>query len=212
MTPKIEPTTDGCQIPCLQGIAAGPAPVTHESWLRRLKLAVRRRLSPEGERAFKQKTNALMNQIGRLTGRGVRPPAVEEATPGGKEAKALQAGDRVRVRSQEEIERTLNHWRQLKGCAFMPEMQEVDETLIKKATIVVDSREACLNEAGDIIKSNAEMDAEIGEIVNGLKPSRQSEEEITFFKSVGLAVQDAAATAFVLKEAEEKGLGNRFKL
>ena len=91
---------------------------------------------------------------------------------------------------------------------FVPEKREVDTTTIQRANrIVVDSREACLEEAGDLIIPNAQIDAEIGEIVNGDKLGRQSEDEITFFKSVGVAVQDAVAGAAVLAEAEAKGLG-----
>ena len=53
---------------------------------------------------------------------------------------------------------------------FVPEKREVDTTTIRRANrIVVDSREACLEEAGDLIIPNAEVDAEIGEIVNGDK-------------------------------------------
>lgn len=91
---------------------------------------------------------------------------------------------------------------------FVPEKREVDTATVTRANrIVVDSREACLEEAGDLIIPNAQIDAEIGEIVNGDKQGRQSEDEITFFKSVGVAVQDAVAASTVLKEAETKGLG-----
>ena len=91
---------------------------------------------------------------------------------------------------------------------FVPEKREVDTTTIKRADrIVVDSREACLEEAGDLIVPNARIDAEIGEIVNGDKPGRQSDDEITLFKSVGVAVQDAVAAAVVLAAAETNGLG-----
>ena len=108
---------------------------------------------------------------------------------------------------------------------FVPEKREVDTTTIRRAhRIVVDSREACLEEAGDLIIPNAEIEsllrtqkqaskapqqtfAEIGEIVNGDKLGRQSDDEITFFKSVGVAVQDAVAGAAVLAEAEAKELG-----
>jgi ornithine cyclodeaminase len=94
---------------------------------------------------------------------------------------------------------------------FVPEKREVDTTTIRRADrIVVDSRKACLEEAGDLIIPNAEIDAEIGEIVNGDKQGRQSDDEITFFKSVGVAVQDAVAGAAVLAEAEAKGLGTVF--
>ena len=113
---------------------------------------------------------------------------------------------------------------------FVPEKREVDTTTIRRAhRIVVDSREACLEEAGDLIIPNAEIrteketpnivknelvlgSAEIGEIVNGDKPGRQSDDEITFFKSVGVAVQDAVAAAAVLVEAEAKGLGTLIEI
>ena len=91
---------------------------------------------------------------------------------------------------------------------FVPEKREVDSETIRRAhRIVVDSREDCLAEAGDLIIPNAQIDAEIGEIINGEKPGRQSDDEITFFKSVGVAVQDAVAASAVLAEAEAKGLG-----
>lgn len=91
--------------------------------------------------------------------------------------------------------------------SFTPEMQEIDARTIARARVVVDQREAAEAEAGDIIIGKADIDAEIGEIVNGDKPGRQNDEEITFFKSVGLAVQDAVTAAAVLKAAQEKKLG-----
>ena len=100
--------------------------------------------------------------------------------------------------------------------SFTPEMQEIDATTIGRARVVVDQRDAALAEAGDIILAkaeiDAEIDAEIGEIINGTEPGRENEEEITFFKSVGLAVQDAVAAAAVLQAAEEKGLGTVIKM
>ena len=91
--------------------------------------------------------------------------------------------------------------------SYTPQMREVDETTVQRARIVVDSREACLAEAGDLIIPKATVDAELGEIINGIKPGRHSDEEITFFKTVGVAVEDAAAAAAILSEAETNGLG-----
>lgn len=91
--------------------------------------------------------------------------------------------------------------------SYTPQMQEVDETTVQRARIVVDSRDACLAEAGDLIIPKATVDAELGEIINGIKPGRQSDEEITFFKTVGVAVEDAAAAAAILSEAEKNELG-----
>lgn len=91
--------------------------------------------------------------------------------------------------------------------SYTAEKREIDSITARKARIVVDSREACLIEAGDILIPGVEIDAEIGEIVNGNKPARQSDDEITLFKSVGIAVQDIVCASIVLNEAEALGLG-----
>jgi ornithine cyclodeaminase/alanine dehydrogenase-like protein (mu-crystallin family) len=98
--------------------------------------------------------------------------------------------------------------------SFTPHMQEVDEVTVQQAKIVVDSRRASLAEAGDLIIplqkgliTGASIHAELGEIVNGHKPGRESPAEITFFKSVGVAVQDATAATEILRTAEAEGLG-----
>jgi len=91
--------------------------------------------------------------------------------------------------------------------SFSPDVQEVDATTVYRSLVVADSREACLAEAGDLIECGADVDAEIGEIINKTHPGRTSDEQITYFKTVGIAAQDAAAAAEVLKVAKEKGLG-----
>ena len=98
--------------------------------------------------------------------------------------------------------------------SFTTEMREVDTELIRRARVVVDQREAILEEAGDIVGpirdgdvDESVMSAEIGEIVLGRKPGRMSAEEITFFKSVGNAAQDVAVAARVLAAAERDGRG-----
>jgi ornithine cyclodeaminase len=103
--------------------------------------------------------------------------------------------------------------------AFTPEMQEVPEQTIKRARLVVDSREACWAEAGDLIIprhkgliSEDDIYAELGEIVARTKRGRESDEEITFFKSVGNAVQDVSVARKVLEEAGRLGLGLEVEL
>jgi alanine dehydrogenase len=98
--------------------------------------------------------------------------------------------------------------------AYTPEMRELDETIVSRAKIVVDTREGCLAEAGDLIMpiqsgaiSPADIYAELGEIVRGAKAGRESEEEITLYKSVGTAVQDAAVARAALDRAEQLDLG-----
>ena len=96
--------------------------------------------------------------------------------------------------------------------SYQPQVREVDEVTVRRARIVVDSREACLAEAGDLIIPQAQIDAELGEIVNGLKPERQSDSEITFFKSVGVAVQDTSTAGCIFRKAEERNLGKIIEL
>ncbi|UCE21071.1 MAG: hypothetical protein JSV46_02215 [Candidatus Aminicenantes bacterium] len=98
--------------------------------------------------------------------------------------------------------------------SYTPEMQEIPARTVVRSKVVVDSREASLAEAGDLIISidgglisNKNIHGEIGEVASGKIKGRESDEETTFFKSVGLAVQDVAEAEFVLKRAEELGLG-----
>jgi len=98
--------------------------------------------------------------------------------------------------------------------SYAPHMQEVDPVTVKKAKIVVDSLQACLAEAGDLvipleknIIRKVDIHGELGSIVNGQIPGRESPKEITFFKSVGVAVQDASAASAIVREAEAQGLG-----
>jgi hypothetical protein len=147
---KLEETKLNCQIPCLQLVAEGIAEVPPESLRRRIKLMVRRRLSPSKERAFKNRTNDLMNWGCELTGRNAKPTASSANSPSSK----LNAGDWVRVRSLRGIEATLNHWRQLKGCTFMPEMAEYCGTIrrvLKPMNRFVDERDLRVKKASGII-------------------------------------------------------------
>lgn len=98
--------------------------------------------------------------------------------------------------------------------AYTPEMQEVPIETVARARIVVDSYATVMEEAGDIVKAiqagaiqESDVHAELGEIVLGKRPARESDDEITFFKSVGNAVQDAVAAQLALKNAREMNLG-----
>ena len=103
--------------------------------------------------------------------------------------------------------------------SFTPEMEEVDLTAIDRSTVYVDSREAVLEEAGELIgpieRGELTKDvifAEIGEVVLGQAPRRTSDDQITFFKSVGVAVQDAVAAGRALAVAEAEDLGKLVEL
>ncbi len=99
--------------------------------------------------------------------------------------------------------------------SYKPEMQEIDSATLKRAAkIVVDSREAALAEAGDLIVAIErgeirleDVYGEIGEIAAGLKAGRESDDEITYFKSVGNAAQDAAVAQAIYQQALKNNLG-----
>jgi hypothetical protein len=125
---------------------------------------IRRHLSPDKERKFKNTTNDYLNRLCKLTGRSTKPPA----SSGGIPSAQLQAGDWVRVRSREEIEGDLNYWRQVRGCAFMPKMAEYCGTIhrvVKSMKRFVDERDLKVKKASGIIllewvmcKGTAEFD------------------------------------------------------
>lgn len=97
--------------------------------------------------------------------------------------------------------------------SFTPEMAELAPDLVREARVIVDHRDSAWTEAGDLLQADIETshaDTELGEVAGGLKPGRTSEEEITFFKSVGNAVQDLATARLVYQRAEEMGLGTEF--
>jgi len=104
--------------------------------------------------------------------------------------------------------------------SYAPHMQEVDDVAVQQCSkIVVDALSAALAEAGDLIipiKKNiirkVDIHGELGSLVNGELPGRESDDEITFFKSVGVAVQDAAAANAIVREAEAQGLGTVVEL
>jgi ornithine cyclodeaminase len=99
--------------------------------------------------------------------------------------------------------------------SYTPEMQEIPARTVIRSKVIVDSRQAALVEAGDLVIpigdgqiSDKHIHGEIGELVAGKIPGRESEEEMTFFKSVGLAVQDVSVAELVLRRASELGLGH----
>ena len=82
--------------------------------------------------------------------------------------------------------------------ATRPEWRELDDDLVTTARVFVDSREAALRESGDVIAAKSEV-TEIGAVVAGVAPGRRNDQELTLFKSVGVAVEDVAAAALVLQ-------------
>jgi ornithine cyclodeaminase/alanine dehydrogenase len=94
--------------------------------------------------------------------------------------------------------------------AFYPDWRELDTATVSEAKVVVDSREAIMEEAGDILIPISEgaitedhIHAELGELVLGRKKGRTPEDGLTVFKSVGLAIQDSSVANLVMKKWRE---------
>ena len=95
-----------------------------------------------------------------------------------------------------------------------PHTRELDAATVAASSLFVDSVESTVNEAGDYLLAMSEgvvgpghICAELGEVLEGTKPGRTSDGEITLFKSLGLAVEDLAAAAYLYERAKETGAG-----
>ena len=102
--------------------------------------------------------------------------------------------------------------------SYNPKMQELPNELFAKALLYVDHQESCFSESGDLIKplkqGTLNMDnyrGEIGSLVASEIKGRSSSEEITIFKSVGIAIQDLAIADYVYRKSVELGCGNDFE-
>src|SRR5882672_154467 len=98
---------------------------------------------------------------------------------------------------------------------FSPKAREVDTATIAAASLFVDRRESALNEAGDYLIAAHEgaigpehIRADLGEVLTNAHPGRTSPEEITVFKSLGLAIEDLAAAALVYQKAARTSTGS----
>jgi ornithine cyclodeaminase/alanine dehydrogenase-like protein (mu-crystallin family) len=98
--------------------------------------------------------------------------------------------------------------------SYKPDKSEVPLDTVEKCKLVVDSRAAALEEAGELIQAirsgritDSHIYAELGELVAGRKPARQNEQEITLFKSVGNAIQDLETAHLIIERAHQKKIG-----
>jgi len=97
---------------------------------------------------------------------------------------------------------------------YSPAAREIDTATMAAASLFVDRRESALNEAGDYLIAAKEgaigpehIRAELGEVLIGAEPGRTSPDEITIFKSLGLAIEDLAAAEHVYRKAQQQSAG-----
>ena len=99
------------------------------------------------------------------------------------------------------------------GSCF-PTTRELDTETVAHSSFFTDRRESCVNEAGDYLIPLAEgaigpehIKAELGEVLAGMHPGREHEDEVTVFESLGIAVEDLASAELVVRRARERGVG-----
>jgi ornithine cyclodeaminase/alanine dehydrogenase-like protein (mu-crystallin family) len=94
--------------------------------------------------------------------------------------------------------------------ASLPTARELDTETMTAASLFVDRRESTVNESGDLLLAGfgeEHIRAELGEVLVGSHPGRTGDDELTVFKSLGLAVEDLAAAELIVRKAREQGLG-----
>ena len=104
--------------------------------------------------------------------------------------------------------------------SYTPEMVEIPgDILVKANKIYVDTRDGAINESGDLITplkdgviTIEKINGELGEVINGLIKGRESDDEMTFFKTTGSAVLDLVAAQKIYEKAKAKGVGQMVDL
>jgi len=98
--------------------------------------------------------------------------------------------------------------------AYTPTTRELDSELVAKARLYADKRESLLSESGEFLIPKHEgligdghLVGEIGEVLTGSAPGRTSPEEITLFKSLGIAIEDLASAHRIYEICKERELG-----
>jgi ornithine cyclodeaminase len=152
----------------------------------------------------REKAEALADELG------------APARAAGSYAEALDGADVVAATTHSEEPVVRRAWlapgTHVNSVGLNPAGREVDDATVAEALLVVESRSSALAPPPAGSPDLAGIDpgrvhAELGELVAGTRPGRASPDQITLYKSVGVAVQDAAAAALVLARARERGVG-----
>jgi ornithine cyclodeaminase/alanine dehydrogenase-like protein (mu-crystallin family) len=97
--------------------------------------------------------------------------------------------------------------------------RELDDQTLRDARLFVDWREAALADGGEVVGAlqagaidESHIIGELGEVLNGVLPGRESDDQLTVFKSVGIAVEDLAVLELIERRAREAGVGQTVSL
>ena len=155
------------------------------------------------------RTAAAAAELQSELGLPVRPSTHEQAVRGADVVCACTGAVEVVVRRE-----WLAPGAHVTSVGFNPRGRELDDATVADALLVVESRESAPAGSTDLTEPIASgafgpdhVHAEIGELVAGTRPGRSDPDQLTLYKSVGVAVQDAAAAALVLRAARERGVG-----
>ena len=141
--------------------------------------------------------------------------------PAASAREAVEGADVVVLATSSPTPVIENRWVKPGACvisvgACRPAQREMDPELVARARLFTDTRAAALQESGDIVQGIREgrfaedhIAAELGELVSNPALGRRSEDEITVFKSLGIAVEDVATANLVYRRARESGRGLR---
>lgn len=166
-----------------------------------------------------KKADALVNELTAKMGVRVRPvPDLKEAMAGADVICACTHAAEPVVKGE-----WLEPGVHVNSVGLNGQGREMDEAAILNGLVVVESREQALapapSGANDLtwpiqngLITRDHIHAEIGELISGTRPGRTSRDQITIYKSVGVAVQDAVATRLVLEAAPERGAGKEIPL
>jgi len=142
--------------------------------------------------------------------------------PAGSYREAMQGADIVAATTHAAEPVVRREWvapgMHITSVGFNREGREVDGDTVRDSLVVVETRAAALapypSGANDLLWAIRDglidaghVHAELGELVSGRRPGRTSRDQITLYKSGGVAVQDVAAAALVLREAHARGVG-----
>jgi hypothetical protein len=141
---------NGCQIPCLPKIAEGKAHFDPQPMDKRIKRALARPWNYHVKRYLKRFIT-FINKLSNNERKSGTTVVQNEEKP---TVVHLQAGDRVRVKSLEEIQSTLNRFKELKGCAFLEDMKQycnTDQRVFKVLERFLDERDYQVKRAKGIV-------------------------------------------------------------
>jgi ornithine cyclodeaminase len=176
------------------------------------------RVRPIREIRIASRNRAAVERLARELADELRIPV----RPAGSYREAMQGADIVAATTHAAEPVVRREWvapgMHITSVGFNREGREVDGDTVRDALVVVETRAAALapypSGANDLLWAIRDglidaghVHAEVGELVTGRRPGRTSMDQITLYKSGGVAVQDAAAAALVLREARARGVG-----